>query len=815
MKINRDLYEVLLAPTKVDRDAEDFLDAELTDLWTEIASNQKDKRSFKMVQHHILTKLTQGMEKMFYDWRLKYNKQITSEEQEAKRIAIEKAEAVRSLLGGLGKEMWARASGKVDAMNEMSPELDQLREKVEQQQAESEAKEAELRQQIEQQQAEYQAKEAELRQQIEQQENGMKNAEGAVEREGMLDDQLQAALTKVNELQNEVDRLLLVEVELLELKELTDGNAEMHSIYDEIHDEAQGHLDRFEASAEEPLALVQLRESHANELEKQREDYMHMKDLRLQEASRYKTEAYDMVEEHHAQLDEMNAKIEAAPSVDRYKQMILELDGATRAIAELEAKHAAELAKVVQNENGEKLKAKVVQNEDGEKLKVAYEKIAEYETTFNQMQLRCSALEAKHAETVLQLECSIFEAKHAETVLQLQQKDADSATVQSSQMQDVSDLALSYEAQMDVLMKQAGAMEEERMGMARQNEYLSAELAGEKMQNESWQAEREALSSLKIEKSRLETQLEIYMSPTRIVELDDHTRALRMAADAVACCERAESELKEVVGLHTARISELEQELSSNKSEREQEHARGVLNEARAERLEQELSQLTGRSSQAVMSPDPTKVEQAADIKPTPTLQQQYDQNVLKLELLRRQLKPQLDERATLAVGDETLAAVEYPVANLSPAAAPDQNAQGDIKNQTDSVQVKALDPPVVSPSRTLLLQMTHADSAAQLEGMKNQLKGMHDGDALDQHNATNTEKLIQLTARMSNKFSPAKTLEVHRQAVVTHSKESKLKTNADAARLAALTQQLSNMRNEVTHAVSTPAPWARLRREP
>ena len=73
------------------------------------------------------------MKKAFCDWRLIYTKKLVAIEEAAKRAAIENAEAAHRLLTEMGKEMWARASGKVDGMRELALQVDELQAQLKQQ----------------------------------------------------------------------------------------------------------------------------------------------------------------------------------------------------------------------------------------------------------------------------------------------------------------------------------------------------------------------------------------------------------------------------------------------------------------------------------------------------------------------------------------------------------------------------------------------------------------------------------------------------------------------------------------------------------
>ena len=127
----------------------------------------------------------------------------------------------------------------------------------------------------------------------------------------------------------------------------------------------------------------------------------------------------------------------------------------------------------------------------------------------------------------------------------------------------------------------------------------------------------------------------------------------------------------------------------------------------------------------------------------TASLQQRYDQNVLKLSRLKSQLGLQLSGHGDIKVGNEALVSSDYHVASR-----PERNLDFGPSQPVIST---------TSPSKTLLLEMAHADSAAQLHDMQNQLQDVRTCDALDSimpRVLSIVLKLIQLTSQMSTRFS-------------------------------------------------------------
>ena len=77
--------------------------------------------------------------------------------------------------------------------------------------------------------------------------------------------------------------------------------------------------------------------------------------------------------------------------MDRFKQIMLELDEANHAVTQLTTKHAEEMAKIARSD-------------DAQKLSDANEQIVGFENQIHQYQLQIAELQTQHAEALKELD---------------------------------------------------------------------------------------------------------------------------------------------------------------------------------------------------------------------------------------------------------------------------------------------------------------------------------------------------------------------------------------------------------------------------
>ena len=749
LRTNEQLYKTMLPPPKVNTQDEDWLDEEMTTLWIEVQQARKDNRTLQTAQHHLLSKLRVGMGGVWSHWRYTYTTIIKKREDKIRHLASKEAEARHSLLGIIGQHIWARSSGIIEGMDLAQPQIDDLLTQVQSD-----------------------------REKLQDVTVGLKaylHTAGEVSEQLTLDtvataDQqssnLWATLTFItDELRSQAksDREKLQETTI----ELGALRAEMEAMSSQVAEEPDLDDDMF----------TQIKELHQKELEKQKEEYIFMKNLRLEEAARYKEEAYNLAEKHHEEVSQLKLQLAghaSAVSEEHHR----ELEQALKTNADLKAKHAEELLKL----------AKASDEETN--LLAANDTIKQFESQLRQQRLNYATLERKHAEATGKIKTKFEE---------------ESSKRHEAAMQAATELADSYKAKVDLLTahlevhkKRESELESEKTQMLQKIGALTHELNTEVTQTANWQSEIERLAKLEVDHNRLQRELEIHKSPNREAEVDEHNRALRMAADAVARCELAEKELKTSIEMYTARIAGLETELLLTQTKLDQQTQTAVLQACRADRLEQELGTVAGSVSRADIVTEPTASEKmTVPVTSASIMPAEKD----ALEALQQQIEATKLRQLAAESNSDTIQRLQERVSR-------DTEILGQLKTRIAPRIAPALECPV-SPQQQFeptSLVKSHADNIAELSNMRSQLDSMNRTDDTESYNSFDTDKLIQLTSQLNEKFLPRKRVTDLRgqRAAAAHNHLTTLQANNDAAKLEALNEQLSRIREGGAE------PWAR-----